>query len=113
MTPPVHYQSVRSGVLGHLFDLSPKIHAPSLNRPGIFGNTSCTFTSSMIIVTHPPKSTKYNQGEGLLGHTTKGRGKRNKKERVYDREGREMEESYRSWRKGAGWLREEREVGHS
>lgn len=26
----------------------------------------------MIIVTFPPKSTEYNQGEGLMGHTTKG-----------------------------------------
>ena len=34
---------------------------------------------------------EYNQGEGLMGHTTKGSERGNKKEGVYDRGGRRDE----------------------
>jgi len=38
--------------------------------------------SSMVTATYPPKSTKYNQGEGLLGHTAKRSEKKNKTESI-------------------------------
>jgi len=43
----------------------------------------------MVTATYPPKSTKYNVGEGLMGHTTKGNeGKETKRRETVGSEGK-------------------------